>query len=107
MLLPLSRHVLPVSASNGLGELLAEPVELSFRIAQLAIDECRLTQFAQYLGRVETANTVLLQHTSNSRFRCTGGLFGCRCGFPKVEHPILIQIAELQHLRVVAPELIP
>jgi hypothetical protein len=39
MLLPLSRHVLPVSASNGLGELLAEPVELSSRIAQLAIDE--------------------------------------------------------------------
>jgi len=28
MLLPLSRHVHPVSASNGLGELLAEPVEL-------------------------------------------------------------------------------
>ena len=30
---------LPGVASNGLGELLAEPVELSPRIAQLAIDE--------------------------------------------------------------------
>src|SRR5262245_47835967 len=69
--------------------------------------ECRLTQFAQYLGRVETAYTVFLQYASNSRFRRTEGLLGCRCGFPQVEHPILIQIAELQHLGVIAPELIP
>src|SRR5262249_2947471 len=78
MLLPLSRPVPPAIASNGLGELLAELVEPQFRIGQLAIDEsqsldahsdmrggslngslsdaeCRLAQFAQHLGHVETA----------------------------------------------------
>src|SRR5262249_47826284 len=85
MLLPLSRPVPPAIASNGLGELLAELVEPQFRIGQLAIDEsqsldahsdmrggslngslsdaeCRLAQFAQHLGHVETAYTVFFQH---------------------------------------------
>ena len=35
MLVPLSRHVLPVIPSNGLGELIAELVELQLRIVQL------------------------------------------------------------------------
>src|SRR5215467_8802528 len=39
VLLPVSRHVLPLLPGNGLGELLAEPLELHFRIGQVAIDE--------------------------------------------------------------------
>jgi len=50
--------------------------------------------------------TVLLQNARNSCFRRAGGLLGRRCGFPQIEHPILIQLAELQHLGIVAPELI-
>ena len=76
MLLPLSRHVLPVIRGDGLGELLAEPVELQLRIGELAIDnpqsldghsdmhrrspngslsyaERRFAQLAQHLGRVD------------------------------------------------------
>jgi hypothetical protein len=130
MLLPLSQHVLPVIPGNGLGELLAKLVELQLRIGQLAIDkpqsfdghsdmrgrslngslshaERRLAQLAQHLGCVETTYTVLLQNALNSCFRRTGGLLWRRCGFPQLEHPIRIEIAELQHLGIVAPELIP
>ena len=39
MLLPLSRHVLPIIPGDGLGELLAKAIELHFCISQLAIDE--------------------------------------------------------------------
>ena len=42
MLLPLSRHVLPIATGNGLGELFAEPVELQPGIGQLAIEEPQL-----------------------------------------------------------------
>src|SRR5262249_57975471 len=39
VLVPLSRHVLPLIPSNELGKLLAESVELQFGIGQVAIDE--------------------------------------------------------------------
>ena len=42
MLLPLSRHVLPLVSANGLGKLFAKPVELELRIGELAIDEPQL-----------------------------------------------------------------
>src|SRR6516164_1994308 len=92
MLLPLSRNVLLAIPGNGLGELLTEPVDLQFRIGQLAIDESqslddrsdmrgrsrsgslshaerRLAQLAQHMGCIETTNTVFLQHARNGRFR--------------------------------------
>src|SRR5215468_8790220 len=129
MLLALSRHVL-LASGNGLGELLAEPIELQFRIGQLAIDESqslddrsdmrgrsrsgslshaerRLAQLAEHMGCIETTNTVFLQHARNGRFRRADGLLRRRYGFPQIQHPILIQIAELQHLGVIAPQLIP
>src|SRR5215831_4949599 len=117
MLLPLSRHALPVICGNGLGKLLAEPVELQLRIGELAIDnpqsldshsdmrrrslngslshvERRFPQLLQHLSRVETTYTMLLQNAHNSCLRCAGRLLGRRCGFPQIEHPLLIQVAE-------------
>jgi hypothetical protein len=39
LLLQLSRHVLPILASNGFGKFFSEPVELQLSIGQLTIDE--------------------------------------------------------------------
>src|SRR5262249_42234544 len=130
VLLPLSRHALPVIFGDRLGELLAEPFELQLRISQLAIDESqslddrsdvrgrslngslghaerRLAWLSPYMGCIETTNTVFIQHARNGRCGRAGGLLRRRCGFPQIEHPILIQIAKLEHLGIVAPDLIP
>src|SRR3974377_653439 len=83
MLLPLSRHVLPIATGNGLAELFSEPVELHPGIGQLAIEEpqlrdhqsdvrgrslsCalsyaqgRLSPFPDHMGRVEHAYAMRL-----------------------------------------------
>ena len=128
MLLGLSRHVLP---SNGFGELFAEPVELQPGIGELTIDEpqlrdhhldvsgrrlsCppsyaqgRLPQLTDHMGRVETAYAITLENTSNGRLAHARSLLGCRCGLPEIEEPIVGQVVgcEIQHLGIVAPELI-
>jgi hypothetical protein len=131
MLLPLSRHVLPLIPGNRFGELFAEPVELQPGIGQLAIEEpqlrdhqsdvlarslscalsysqSRLAQFTDHMGGVETAYAMALENASNGCLAHACGLFGRWCGFPEIEDQIRAKVVgELEHLRIVAPKLIP
>ena len=111
---------------NGLGELLAEPVELQFCIGLLAIDEFRALDGhsdmrARSLDGSLSALSAGLAARAEPRLR-RNNVYGvsskraqlrlgracwCRYDFPQIEHPILIQIAELEHLGIVPSELIP
>jgi hypothetical protein len=111
MLLLLSRHVLPIIAGNGLGELFAEAVELQPAIGELAIDEpqlrdhhsdvrsrslrCalsnsqgRFAQLTDHTRRGETAHAMALENASNGCLAHARGLFGRWCGIPEIEEPI-------------------
>ena len=115
MLLPLSRHVLPVIPGSGPGELFAEPVELQPGIGELAIDKSQLrhhhsdvpgrslrcalsyaqgrfAQLTDHLGRVETAYAMALENASNGCLAHARGLLGRWCGFPEIEEPIGAQV---------------
>src|SRR5215471_6688473 len=110
MLLPLSRHVFPITAGRGLGKLFAEPVKLQRGIAELAIDKpqlpdhhsdvpsrslcCarsytqrRLAQLTDHMGRVETAYAMALENASNRCLTHPRSLLGCRRGFPEIQEP--------------------
>ena len=131
MLLPLSRHVLSFLSTNRFGELLAEPIELLFRVSQLAIDDPqlhdhhsdvssgslpgplsdaqgRLAQLTDHMGRVETTDAIALENASNALLARTRSLLGRGDRFPQIERPVSAEVVgEFQHLGIVAPQLIP
>src|SRR6516162_5404572 len=59
------------------------------------------------MGRVETAYAMAPENASNSCLAHARGLFGRLCGSPEIEDPLRAKVVdELEHLRIVAPELI-
>src|SRR5579864_3954425 len=131
MLLPQSRHILPVLSANRSGELFAKPVELLPGSCELAIDEPQLlyhhadvsgrglsrplsyaqgwlAQLTDYMGCIETAYAVALENASNGRLAHTRSFLRRGSSFPQIEDPVGAQVVgEFQHLGIVAPELIP
>src|SRR5262249_31163861 len=94
---PLPRCGLPILRGNWLRELLAEPVELLPGLGELAVDEpntldqptdasgrrldctwrnCQsgLAQLAQDMGRIETADAVILEYPCDSLLAHMGSL---------------------------------
>ena len=115
MLLPLSRHVLSFLSTNRFGELLAEPIELLFRVSQLAIDDPqlhdhhsdvssgslpgplsdaqgRLAQLTDHMGRVETTDAIALENASNALLARTRSLLGRGDRFPQIERPVSAEV---------------
>ncbi len=111
-------------------ELVAELVQLAVRGLELLIDELEagshrldvsgrgcghpgshrqrlLAQDAQHLGGLPTANAVRFENPLDRRLAQPGRLRRARRLVPQIEKPLGRQVVgELQHLRVIAPQLL-
>lgn len=68
----------------------------------------RLAQRALHRCRVELADTVLLQHTLDAGFADPPRFSRSRCQLPQGEEPVGRHVRRhIEHLRVVAPQLLP
>ena len=129
LLVFLPRCGFPVLLGNRLREHFAEPVELPPGVGELTVDEpypidqaadagrrgldcvrrnCQsaLAQLAQYMGRTEAADAVVLEYPGDGLLTHIGSHLGRRHSLEQIEKPVRTDIvSELQHLWIIAPEL--